>query len=94
MSSHNFFIKQQNVQNIQTKHRVIRTPIPSPGTEEILLELEKYESRSMQGQMPIVWDRAKDFNVYDKHGNKWIDFTSSIFVANVGHGNQNVLKAV
>lgn len=79
---------------VQTKHRRIKTAIPSPGTEAILSELEKYESRSMQGQMPIVWDRAKDYNVFDKSGNKWIDFTSTIFVTNVGHANNRVVSAI
>ena len=79
---------------IRTKNRQIITDIPSPGTEEILLNLEKYESRSMQGQLPIVWDRAKDFNIYDRHGNKWIDFTSTIFVTNVGHANSRVIAAM
>ena len=79
---------------VETQNRSIKTAIPSPGTEDILDTLERYESRSMQGQIPIVWDRAEDFNIYDKHGNKWIDFTSTIFVANIGHGNQNVRNAV
>ena len=48
----------------------------------------------MQGQIPIIWDKATDFNVYDKHGNKWIDFTSTIFVSNVGHSNKNVCNSV
>ena len=83
-----------NVPTVQTKNRLISTPIPSPDTEDILSILEQYESRSMQGQMPIVWDRAEDFNIYDRHRNKWIDFSSTIFVANVGHGNQHIRDAV
>lgn len=79
---------------VSTEYRQIKTTIPSPGTSQILSELEKYESRSMQGQIPIVWDRAEDYNVFDKHGNKWIDFTSTIFVANVGHGNKQVVNAI
>lgn len=79
---------------VETEHRCIKTAIPTPGTESVLLELEKYESRSMQGQMPIVWDRAEDFNVFDKSGNKWIDFTSTIFVTNVGHANRRVANAI
>ena len=94
MSSHKFFTKPQNIQRIQTEHRKISTPLPSSGTENLLSELEQFESRSMQGQIPIVWDRAEDFNIYDKSGNKWIDFTSTIFVANVGHSNPNVCTAV
>ena len=83
-----------NVPTVRTKHREIKTAIPAPGTEAILLDLEEYESRSMQGQIPIVWDRAENFNVYDKRGNKWIDFTSTIFVTNIGHANVRVSAAV
>lgn len=82
------------VPQIRTKHREIKTSIPCPGTESILAQLEQYESRSMQGQMPLVWDRAQGFNIYDKAGNKWIDFTSTIFVANVGHANPRVVAAI
>ena len=83
-----------NVPKVHTKNRFINTPIPAPGTDDSIRLLEQYESRSMQGQIPIIWDKAHDFNIYDKHGNKWIDFTSTIFVSNVGHGNRNVCDAV
>ena len=33
----------------------------------------------MHGQIPVVWDKAR-FQVYDKWGNKWLDFSSTIFV--------------
>ena len=94
MSSYKFSRMPINVPKVHTKNRFINTPIPAPGTEESLRLLEQYESRSMQGQIPIIWDKADDFNIYDKHGNKWIDFTSTIFVSNVGHGNKNVCNAV
>lgn len=83
-----------NVPTVRTKHRVIKTAIPSPGTDSILFQLEKHESRSMQGQIPIVWDRAENFSLYDAHGNKWIDFTSTIFVTNIGHANVRLLAAI
>ena len=79
---------------MRTNFRVINTQIPCPGTSEVISLLETYESRSMHGQLPIVWDRADDFSVYDSAGNKWIDFTSTIFVANIGHGNQALRSAV
>ena len=41
--------------------------------------------------MPIVWDRAEGFQVYDKWGNTWIDFTSTIFVTNSGHASNETL---
>lgn len=94
MSSFQFSTTPQEVKRVKTKYREIKTAIPAPGTENILAKLEKYESRSMQGQIPIVWDRAVDFNVFDIAGNKWIDFTSTIFVANVGHSNSKVNMAI
>ena len=75
MSAYNFSRKPKETPEIKTKNRIIKTPIPALGTEAILNELESYESRSMHGQLPIIWDRATDFSIYDRAGNKWIDFT-------------------
>ena len=77
---------------IKTKNRNIKTSIPAPGTEKILKKLKSIESRSMHGQLPIVWKKAKNFNIYDIAGNKFIDFTSTIFVANIGHSNSELIK--
>ena len=75
---------------IKTKNRLIKTKIPAPGTSAILSSLSKYESRSMHGQLPIVWKKAKNFNIFDNAGNKFIDFTSTIFVTNIGHSNKHL----
>jgi 4-aminobutyrate aminotransferase-like enzyme len=82
------------VPEVSTKHRLIKSSVPCEGTDELIAKLQKYESRSMHGQIPIVWDKAEDFFVYDKSGNKWIDFTSTIFVTNVGHANNTVCSAI
>ena len=82
------------VNTVATENRSIQTAIPCPGTEEILDTLDIYESRSMHGQIPIVWDSATDFNIYDIKRNKFIDFTSAIFFSNVGHSNPRVLKYI
>lgn len=94
MAGHLFSLAPQDVPKIKTKFRSIQTSIPAPGTTEILERLEKVESRSMQGQLPLVWDRAENFSIYDMAGNCWIDFTSTIFVANVGHSNGRVVSAI
>ena len=58
-------------------------------------ELRKYEGKALYGgQLPVLWDRAEDFQVYDPDGNKWIDFTSTIFLSNVGHSNPAIVKAI
>lgn len=94
MSGYSFSFQPQIVDKIKTKNRIIKTSIPCPGTKEIFERLSQVESRSMHGQLPIVWEKAKDFNIYDKFGNCWIDFTSTIFVANVGHSNKRIIDAI
>jgi len=80
---------------VKTKFRRIKTKIPVPESISLFREMEKYETDSMYAhEAPIVWDRADDFQVYDRWGNKWIDFTSGIFVANVGHCAKEVGTAV
>jgi len=94
VNAFSFSKKPIEVPLIKTKNRSIQTPIPAPGTESILANLDNYESRSMQGTVPLVWERAEGFNVFDLRGNKWIDFTSAIFIANIGHSNSQVIKAI
>lgn len=79
---------------IKTKNISISTAIPAPGTSKLMKKLSKFESRSMHGQLPIAWSKAKNFNIYDIAGNKFIDFTSTIFVANVGHSNIRIKKYI
>ena len=90
MASYSFSLDPKEVEKIKTKNRIIQTKIPCPGTLSLLKRLNAVESRSMHGQLPIVWERAFGHNVFDIAGNCWIDFTSTIFVANVGHSNNNV----
>jgi 4-aminobutyrate aminotransferase-like enzyme len=94
MAGFAFNKEPQNVPKVHTQFRRIQTPIPAPGTKEIFDALNEYESRSMHGQIPIVWDKAEDFSVWDHAGNRWIDFTSTIFVANAGHANPHIRAAL
>ena len=94
MSSHIFSRDPVQVPFVDTENRSINTAIPAPGTRDILENLDIVESRSMHGQIPIICDSADDFNIFDIAGNKFIDFTSAIFLANVGHSNQHITKAM
>ena len=94
MAAFDFTRTPLKVPPVKTYFRCIKTAIPVPQSIPILERLYKFESRSMHGQMPIVWDRAKDFQVFDKWGNCWIDFTSTIFVANAGHANDAISTAL
>lgn len=94
MNKYYFNQNSQNVPLVKTKYRRIATAIPHPESKEMLRDLTKYEARSMHGQLPVIWDRADNFQVFDKHGNCWIDFTSTIFVTSTGHSNPHIIEAI
>src|SRR3984893_3532755 len=82
------------VPRVETQLRRIVTPLPVPESIPILETLYKYEPVAMRGQPPIVWDRAEGFQVYDKYGNCWIDWSSGVLIANAGHGRQEIVDAI
>lgn len=48
---------------------------------------------ALEDQLPVTWDRAVNATVYS--GDRtYIDFTSGIFVANVGHSHPAVIQAL
>ena len=94
MSGFQFSHVPVRVPRIETRYRRIATDLPVPESLQVFADLDRYECRSMHGQYPIVWDRARDFQVWDRFGNCWIDFTSTIFVTNSGHSNPLVNAAI
>ena len=94
MAGNGFSHQPIKVEKIATKYRTIKTDIPVPESIPMLEKMYEIEAQAMHGQLPMVWDRADDFQVYDQWGNIWLDFTSTIFVANAGHGNQRIVKAL
>jgi len=79
---------------IHTKYRTILSPIPHPDSVPIIERLRRLEPRSMSEMPPLLWDRAEGFQVYDAFGNRWIDFTSAIILANAGHANPQIDLAI
>lgn len=94
MSSYLISDLPKPVPAVDSLHRTISTAVPAVGTQELLAEIARRESKSMHSQLPIIWDRAEGHSVFDIAGNKWIDFTSTIFVANIGHSNPALLDAL
>ena len=94
MPGHGFSHQPEKVKKISTKYRRIETQIPVPESIPILEEMYGLEAQAMHGQYPMVWDRAEGFQVFDQWGNIWLDFTSTIFVANAGHSNKHIIKAL
>ncbi len=83
-----------DVPAVDTKFRTIRTKLPVPESLEIFRLLQQSEPVSMMGQPPVVWDRAEGFQVHDKWGNKWIDWSSGVLIANAGHGRPEIIRAI
>jgi 4-aminobutyrate aminotransferase-like enzyme len=89
-----FSITPQTVPHVETKHRRIVTPIPHPDSVPTLETLRQNEPQSMRGQPPIVWERAEDIYIYDKYGNRWLDWSSGVLVTNAGHGIPEIRQAI
>ncbi|MDP0562403.1 MAG: aspartate aminotransferase family protein [Candidatus Endonucleobacter sp. (ex Gigantidas childressi)] len=94
MAGHGFSHKPIKVEQVKTKYRTIKTKIPVPESISMLEKMYEIEAQAMHGQLPMIWDKADDFQIYDQWGNIWLDFTSTIFVANAGHGNKEIVKAL
>ena len=94
MAKFTFNLEPREVPQVNTKHRKINTKIPVPESLPLMEEIKKYESSNALEQLPVVWDHAKNHQIFDEWGNAWIDFTSSIFVTNTGHANEETLKRI
>ncbi len=76
---------------------LLKTRIPGPKSRALTRQLRRYESRNItfvSDHWPIFWQRAAGANVWDVDGNRYLDLTAAFGVANVGHTNPQVVKAV
>ena len=77
-----------------SKWRRIVTEIPAPDSIPVLEKLLQFEPKAMTGLPPIVWERALGFQVFDKSGNSWIDFSSGVLVTSAGHSHPKIVAAI
>ena len=84
----------QQVPAVATAYRTICTAVPHPDSLQHIERSRRFEPLSMRGMPPIVWDRAEDIFVYDKYGNRWLDWSSGVLVTNCGHGAPEVRQAM
>jgi 4-aminobutyrate aminotransferase / (S)-3-amino-2-methylpropionate transaminase / 5-aminovalerate transaminase len=82
------------VPTVSTKYRTINTKIPVPESLELFASLKGSEPVSMMGQPPIIWDRAEGATIHDPWGNRWIDWSSGVLIANAGHGRKEIADAL
>jgi len=89
-----FSATPRQVPLVNTKYRRVVSPLPHPDSVATLQKLQQFEPQSMRGQPPVVWDRAEDIFVYDKYGNRWLDWSSGVLVSNAGHGPAEIRQAI
>jgi len=89
-----YSLEPVKVPKVSTKFRTIKTRLPVPESLKIFSILSASEPVSMMGQPPVVWDKATGFQVYDKWGNKWIDWSSGVLITNAGHGRKRIIKGL
>jgi len=92
--AHEYSLIPKKVPRVETPFRRIVTDLPVPQSLPILERLHACEPIAMRGQPPIVWHRAEGFQVYDAWGNRWIDWSSGVLIANAGHGRQEIVDAI
>lgn len=58
-------------------------------------QLEGIEHSSMDtSYYGLMWHKARNEIVTSKYGSKWIDFTAAIAIANAGHSNPAIIRAI
>lgn len=63
-------------------------------TMEFLEVSRKYEPSCMSWQAPVVWSHAEGAEIWDVDDNYYIDWTSGVLVANVGHAHPHLAEAL
>ncbi len=84
----------KHVPPVETKWRRIQTPLPAPESLPVLEKLLRFEPQAMACQVPVLWERAEGCRVFDPYGNVWLDWSSTVLVANVGHGHPAICSTL
>jgi 4-aminobutyrate aminotransferase/diaminobutyrate-pyruvate transaminase/4-aminobutyrate aminotransferase/(S)-3-amino-2-methylpropionate transaminase len=84
----------RHVPRIEAPHRRIVTPLPVPESVPIFERLQRFEPSSMQGQPPVIIDRAEGWHVHDRWGNMWLDWASGVLISNVGNSHPAIVEAL
>ncbi|MCX6030805.1 MAG: aspartate aminotransferase family protein [Chloroflexi bacterium] len=77
-----------------TKYTNVTTPIPGPQSKALLDEWHRYEADQTGYQAQVAIHHGEGAMLEDVDGNRFIDWTSGVLVANVGHAHPKLVKAV
>mgnify|MGYP005845679661 CR=1 FL=1 len=71
----------------------VKTPLPGPRSKELIQRWLRVEADTTGYQAPVVWEEGRGCVVRDVDGNQYLDWTSGVLVANVGHCHPHLVKA-
>jgi 4-aminobutyrate aminotransferase-like enzyme len=71
----------------------VKTKLPGPRGAALLKKWNKYEADVTGYQAPVVWKSGNGCVVTDVDGNTFLDWTSGVLVANVGHCHPHLVQA-
>jgi 4-aminobutyrate aminotransferase len=67
---------------------------PGPKSVKFIKEDVEVTSPSLTREYSFVYKKAKGMHIFDVDGRKYLDFTSSVAVMNIGHTNPDVVRAM
>jgi 4-aminobutyrate aminotransferase-like enzyme len=76
------------------QRRIVTDTVPGPESRRLLEQAAAQEGPAASRQPSIAWKRAEGVHVEDVDGNVFLDFTSSVLVAAVGHRHPRVVEAI
>lgn len=79
---------------IEEENAKIITEIPGPKSKELIKKRDKFVAKGVGCSAPVFVDEAKGALIKDIDGNVFVDFAGAIGVQNVGHRDDEVVKAV
>ena len=82
--------------DLQAVPNLVTEQIPGPKSQEIHAKASQY-IRGLSGQVklfPVAFDSAAGCTMTDIDGNQYIDFSSGIYVTNLGHCHPKVCEAI
>lgn len=91
---HDFPTVPSAVPPVHTAFRRIQGEFPVAASIPLLDRLRAVEPIAMRAQPPVVWHRAEGFQVEDAWGNRWLDWSSGVLIANAGHGRREIADAI
>jgi 4-aminobutyrate aminotransferase/(S)-3-amino-2-methylpropionate transaminase len=76
------------------KYARVKTSLPGPKSRDLIERWKRVEADTTGYQAQVVWERGQGAVVTDVDGNTFLDWTSGVLVANVGHAHPHLVRAI